>query len=76
MAFAYTFAPKDTESMFYQPKDNYFGIGYTGLSKESVLTARTDPFAPTSTKSWLAKDKKKLTISGQVCLWNIYIFLH
>ena len=66
MSALYTFAPEDTESTSYKSKDNYFGLGYTGLSKQSVLNAPIDPFAPTTTKSWLAKDKRKLRISGQV----------
>lgn len=65
MAALFTFAPKDTESILYTSKDNFFGLGYTGLSKESILKASFDPTAPTTTKSWLAKDKKKLKISGQ-----------
>ncbi|KFM59157.1 G patch domain-containing protein 1, partial [Stegodyphus mimosarum] len=65
IALGFTFAPEDTEAILYQPKDNYFGLGYTGLSRQSVLDARFDTFSPTTTKSFLAKDKKKLTISGQ-----------
>ncbi|GBM97573.1 G patch domain-containing protein 1, partial [Araneus ventricosus] len=64
-AQSFTFAPDDTEAERYQPKDNVFGLGYSGLSKESVLSARIDTFTPTTTKSWLKKDKKKLAISGQ-----------
>ncbi|CAL1290081.1 unnamed protein product [Larinioides sclopetarius] len=64
-AQSFTFAPDDTEAGIYKPKDNVFGLGYSGLSKESVLSARIDTFTPTTTKSWLKKDKKKLTISGQ-----------
>ncbi|XP_054714657.1 G patch domain-containing protein 1-like [Uloborus diversus] len=62
---SFTFAPEDTDEIFYRPKDNYFGLGYTGLSKQSVLTSASDAFAPTTTKSWLTKDKKKISISGQ-----------
>lgn len=77
MAVLFTFAPTDIESTSYKSKDNYFGLGYTGLSKQSVLNAPIDPFSQTSTKSWLAKDKRKLRISGQVCwciLINYYFF--
>ncbi|GFQ79101.1 g patch domain-containing protein 1 [Trichonephila clavata] len=62
-AESYTFAPEDTEGEIYKPKDNVFGLGYSGLSKESVLSAHSDTL--TTTKSWLKKDKKKLAISGQ-----------
>ncbi|GFS80154.1 g patch domain-containing protein 1 [Nephila pilipes] len=64
-AHSYTFAPEDTLAEIYKPKDNVFGLGYSGLSKESVLSAHIDTFNPTTTKSWLKKDKKKLAISGQ-----------
>lgn len=60
-----TFAPQDTQFISFQFKDNLFGLGYSGLSKNSVLHERIDLFAPTATKSYLAKDKRKLTITGQ-----------
>lgn len=64
MIASFTFAPKDITSLPYTPKDDYHGIGYTGLSTKSVLSA---PTAGTSdvTKSWLEKSKKKLLISGK-----------
>ncbi|GIY18459.1 g patch domain-containing protein 1 [Caerostris darwini] len=64
-AQSYTFAPEDTETELYKPKDNVFGLGYSGLSKDPVLSTHSDAFNPTTTKSWLKKDKKKLAISGQ-----------
>lgn len=62
-AQSYTFAPEDTKSEVYESKDNVFGLGYSGLSKESVLSVHNDTLI--TTKSWLKKDKKKLVISGQ-----------
>ncbi|GIY89373.1 g patch domain-containing protein 1 [Caerostris extrusa] len=40
-AQSYTFAPEDTETELYKPKDNVFGLGYSGLSKDPVLSTHT-----------------------------------
>nr|XP_042897430.1 G patch domain-containing protein 1 isoform X2 [Parasteatoda tepidariorum] len=62
---SYTFAPEDTNEVVYKPKDDCFGLGYIGLSKQSVLSARFDKDNPTATKSFLKKDKRKIAITGQ-----------
>lgn len=57
-----TFAPDDYEPYIVKPKDNYFGIGYSGLDRKSVLSNRIDLFGP----SLVVQDKKKkLSVRGQ-----------
>lgn len=64
MRASFTFAPKDTTTLPYAPKDDYHGIGYTGLSTKSVLSTAAVGTSDV-TKSWLEKSKKKLLISGK-----------
>ncbi|XP_001604956.1 G patch domain-containing protein 1 homolog [Nasonia vitripennis] len=58
-----TFAPDDYEPFRCNPKDNYFGIGYSGLDRRPVLGQHINLFeAP----SFSVQDKnKKLSIKGQ-----------
>lgn len=57
-----TFAPDDYEAYVVKPKDNYFGIGYCGLDRKSVLSNRIDLFG----SSLVIQDKKKkLSVRGQ-----------
>ncbi|XP_057330585.1 G patch domain-containing protein 1 homolog [Microplitis mediator] len=57
------FAPDDYEPFRCNPKDNYFGIGYSGLERQSVLSNHLNLF---DTTTFTMKDKnKKLSIRGQ-----------
>ncbi|XP_011863434.1 PREDICTED: G patch domain-containing protein 1 homolog [Vollenhovia emeryi] len=58
-----TFAPDDYEPFRCKPKDNYFGIGYSGLDRRKVLSGHINLFdAP----AFCVQDKnKKLSIHGQ-----------
>lgn len=56
------FAPDDYEPFRSKPKDNYFGIGYSGLERRSVL-GHVNLF---DTPTFKIQDKnKKLSIRGQ-----------
>lgn len=57
-----TFAPDDFEPFILALKENTFGLGYVGLSKEPVLQQHVNLFAPFEV---LDKNNKKLSISGQ-----------
>nr|CAD7426402.1 unnamed protein product [Timema monikensis] len=58
-----TFAPDDYEVLVCRPKDNSWGLGYTGLDRRPVLSAHVDLFSPSA---FIMKDKgKKVSISGQ-----------
>ncbi|XP_077271643.1 G patch domain-containing protein 1 homolog [Temnothorax americanus] len=58
-----TFAPDDYEPFRCKPKDNYFGIGYSGLDRRKVLSSHINLF---DTPAFCVKDKnKKLSIHGQ-----------
>lgn len=58
-----TFAPDDYEPFRCKPKDNYFGIGYSGLDRRTILSGHINLFdAP----AFCIQDKnKKLSIHGQ-----------
>ncbi|XP_014216057.1 G patch domain-containing protein 1 homolog [Copidosoma floridanum] len=58
-----TFAPDDYEPFRCNPKDNYFGIGYSGLDRRPILGGHINLFdAP----AFSVQDKnKKLSIRGQ-----------
>lgn len=58
-----TFAPDDYEPFTCKPKDNYFGIGYSGLDRRKILSSHINLFdAP----AFCIQDKnKKLSIHGQ-----------
>ncbi|XP_067211614.1 G patch domain-containing protein 1 homolog isoform X2 [Linepithema humile] len=58
-----TFAPDDYEPFRCKPKDNYFGIGYSGLDRRTILSSHINLFdAP----AFCVQDKnKKLSIHGQ-----------
>ncbi|CAK9829076.1 G patch domain-containing protein 1 homolog [Anthophora retusa] len=58
-----TFAPDDYEPFRCNPKDNYFGIGYSGLDRRTILSGHVNLFdAP----AFSVQDKnKKLSIHGQ-----------
>lgn len=58
-----TFAPDDYEPFRCKPKDNYFGIGYSGLDRRKVLSSHINLF---DTPAFCVQDKnKKLSIHGQ-----------
>lgn len=58
-----TFAPDDYEPFRCKPKDNYFGIGYSGLDRRKVLSGHINLF---DTPAFCVQDKnKKLSIRGQ-----------
>lgn len=58
-----TFAPDDYEPFRCKPKDNYFGIGYSGLDRRKVLSSHINLF---DTPAFCIQDKnKKLSIHGQ-----------
>nr|CAD7461141.1 unnamed protein product [Timema tahoe] len=58
-----TFAPDDYEVLVCRPKDNSWGLGYTGLDHRPILSAHIDLFSPSA---FIMKDKgKKVSISGQ-----------
>lgn len=48
-----TFAPDDYEPFKFKGKDNYFGIGYSGLNRQTVLSSQnnTEPKYESSNKS-------------------------
>lgn len=58
-----TFAPDDYEPFRCKPKDNYFGIGYSGLDRRKILSSHINLF---DTPAFCIQDKnKKLSIHGQ-----------
>ncbi|XP_029055701.2 G patch domain-containing protein 1 [Osmia bicornis bicornis] len=58
-----TFAPDDYEPFRCNPKDNYFGIGYSGLDRRTILSGHVNLF---DTPAFSVQDKnKKLSIHGQ-----------
>lgn len=58
-----TFAPDDYELFRCKPKDNYFGIGYSGLDRRKVLSGHINLF---DTPAFCVRDKnKKLSIHGK-----------
>ncbi|KYN39911.1 G patch domain-containing protein 1 like protein [Trachymyrmex septentrionalis] len=58
-----TFAPDDYEPFRCKPKDNYFGIGYSGLDRRKVLSSHINLF---DNPAFCIQDKnKKLSIHGQ-----------
>ncbi|XP_012055492.1 PREDICTED: G patch domain-containing protein 1 homolog [Atta cephalotes] len=58
-----TFAPDDYEPFRCKPKDNYFGIGYSGLDRRKVLSSHINLF---DSPAFCIQDKnKKLSIHGQ-----------
>lgn len=57
------FAPDDYEPFLCNPKDNYFGIGYSGLDRRPVLSGHVNLF---DTPAFNVQEKsKKLSIRGQ-----------
>ncbi|XP_012257550.2 G patch domain-containing protein 1 homolog [Athalia rosae] len=58
-----TFAPDDYEPFRCNPKDNFFGIGYSGLDKRPILSHHVTLFEPAAFK--LQEKNKKLSIRGQ-----------
>jgi G patch domain-containing protein 1 len=57
-----TFAPDDVKPWKMQPKKNLFGLGYTGLSRSSILGSGSGE----SKLVVRGKGDKKLAIAGQV----------
>ena len=65
-----TFAPEDFQSVICKPKDNFFGLGYSGLDRRPILSGHINLFEPTPLK--MEEKKKKVSIAGQVCSNLIY----
>lgn len=59
-----SFAPCDLQPFLCKPKDNCFGLGYSGLDRRSVLSSNLNLFTPTPLK--MEEKKKKVLITGQV----------
>ncbi|XP_051172526.1 G patch domain-containing protein 1 homolog [Leptopilina boulardi] len=57
------FAPDDYEPFRINPKDNFFGIGYTGLDKRPVLSGHINLFEPQT--FCLEEKNKKFSVTGQ-----------
>ncbi|GLV32171.1 uncharacterized protein CBL_11872 [Carabus blaptoides fortunei] len=59
-----TFAPDDYDPFIYKPKDNTFGMGYSGLDKRALLSSHISLFNP---PDFQMRDHKnsKISISGQ-----------
>ncbi|XP_062130896.1 G patch domain-containing protein 1 homolog [Drosophila sulfurigaster albostrigata] len=65
-----TFAPDDYEPIFYTPKENRFGMSYSGLSRAPVLSKGSTPAAPMQHINLFgqleaAAKQKQLSIRGQ-----------
>ncbi|KAH8261247.1 hypothetical protein KR044_005811 [Drosophila immigrans] len=65
-----TFAPDDYEPIFHTPKDNRFGMSYSGLSRAPVLSKGSTPAAPMQHINLFdqletAAKQKQLSIRGQ-----------
>ncbi|CAB0000370.1 unnamed protein product, partial [Nesidiocoris tenuis] len=58
------FAPDDNEVMFSKPKSNTFGMGYSGLDRNPVLSA-LDPSRAIQDTFRMVDKSKKLAIRGQ-----------
>ncbi|KAL4708642.1 hypothetical protein ACJJTC_008168 [Scirpophaga incertulas] len=60
------FAPDDYEPYVLQRKNDCFGLGYSGLSRHSVLGGLSGSYGEGSTSHLMMKDKgKKVSIRGQ-----------
>ncbi|KAF6203253.1 hypothetical protein GE061_003671 [Apolygus lucorum] len=60
------FAPDDVEVTFSKPKTDVFGMGYSGLDRNSVLSAKqSDPAKAVPDTFRLMDKNKKLAIRGQ-----------
>lgn len=59
-----TFAPDDYDPFIYKPKENTFGMGYSGLDKRSILSSHISLFNPPEFKMRDHKNSK-ISISGQ-----------
>lgn len=65
-----TFAPDDYEPIFYTPKENRFGMSYSGLSREPVLSKGSSMAAPMQHINLFGQleasaKQKQLSIRGQ-----------
>lgn len=65
-----TFAPDDYEPVFYTPKENRFGMSYSGLSREPVLSKGSAPATPMQHINLFGQleasaKQKQLSIRGQ-----------
>ena len=56
-------APDDVNSPLYNPKENTFGLGYTGLDRNALLSQRVDLFGP-SLK--FRVENRNMDIAGEV----------
>lgn len=61
---ALSFAPCDLQPFLCKPKDNFFGLGYSGLDRRSVLLSNINLFTPAPLR--MEEKKKKVLIAGQV----------
>ncbi|KAG8274095.1 G patch domain-containing protein 1 [Homalodisca vitripennis] len=59
-----TFAPDDLEPYVVKPKDNSYGLGYSGLDRRPVLS-HVNLFEPTGPSLVMEEKKKKVSIRGQ-----------
>jgi G patch domain-containing protein 1 len=59
-----SFAPDDLAPFLCKPKDNSFGLGYSGLDRRPVLSSHVDLFTPTPLR--MEEERKKVLIAGQV----------
>lgn len=57
------FAPDDYEPFRINPKDNFFGIGYTGLDKRPILSGHINLFEPQTFR--VQEKNKKFSVTGQ-----------
>jgi G patch domain-containing protein 1 len=62
-----TFAPDDFDPWIVKPKDDCFGLGYSGLDRRPVLSSHIDLFGPPTSSLVMKEKKKKVNIRGQVC---------
>lgn len=58
-----SFAPCDLQPFLCKPKDNCFGLGYSGLDRRSVLSSNLNLLTPTPLR--MEEKKKKVLITGQ-----------
>lgn len=68
-----TFAPDDFDAWTVKPKDDCFGLGYSGLDRRPVLSSHIDLFGPAKSSLIMSEKKKKVNIRGQVRLRSLFI---
>lgn len=58
-----TFAPEDFQPVLCKAKDNFFGLGFSGLDRRPILSTHINLFEPTPLK--MKEKNKKVLITGQ-----------